>query len=296
MDYIRYIEKTHEYYRSLGYDKTYNYAYNEDIPFVPLNKPLSECRVALVTTASFLLLDEEGLPLEEPRMIGTNEMEVFTAPSDWPAERILSTSEDHDRYQTDMTDVNAYFPITRMQELLKEGVFGSLSRNYYRTLPNYSHRKTTEVDGPEILRQCREDNVDVALLTPVWPICHQTVSLVARVLEAGGIPTVTYTNARDIAASAGNPRQIFLNYPLGNPAGRPNDPENQRMVLRAGLKLLEGAEGPGIIIDLPYMWSDSPEWMEKFMTNEQPFISEDAEARRQELLQKAREQKARQIH
>jgi hypothetical protein len=33
--------------------------------------------------------------------------------------------------------------------------------------------------------------------------------------------------------------------------------------------------------------------MEKFMTKEQPFISEDAEARRQELLRKAREQKAR---
>jgi len=100
-------------------------------------------------------------------MLGTNEMEVFTTPSDWPADRILSTSEDHDRYQTEMKDVNAYFPITRMQEFLKEGAFGGLSKNYYRTLPNYSHRKTTEVDGPEILRQCREDNVDVALLTPV---------------------------------------------------------------------------------------------------------------------------------
>ena len=167
MDYIRYIEKTHEYYRSQGYDKTYNYAYNEDIPFVRLKKPLSECRVTLVTTAAFLLLDEKGLPLEEPRMTGTNEMEVFTAPSDWPVDRILSASEDHDRYQTDMEDVNAFFPITRMQEFHQEGVFGSLSRNYYRTLPNYSHRKTTQVDGPEILRQCREDNVDVALLTPV---------------------------------------------------------------------------------------------------------------------------------
>jgi hypothetical protein len=92
---------------------------------------------------------------------------VFTVPSDWPADRILSSSEDHDRYQTDMTDVNAFFPTTRMRELLEEGVFGGLSSNYYRTLPNYSHRKPVEVDGPEILRQCREDNVDVALLTPV---------------------------------------------------------------------------------------------------------------------------------
>jgi D-proline reductase (dithiol) PrdB len=118
------------------------------------------------------------------------------------------------------------------------------------------------------------------------------VSLVARVLEAGGISTVTYTNARDIAASAGNPRQIFLNYPLGNPAGRPHDPENQRRVLRAGLTLLQDAGEPGIIVDLPYTWSDSRKWMEKFMTDEQPFISEDAEAKRQELLKKARQQKS----
>jgi len=121
------------------------------------------------------------------------------------------------------------------------------------------------------------------------------VSLVARVLEAGGISTVTYTNARDIAGSAGNPRQIFLNYPLGNPAGRPHDADNQRDVLLEGLKLLEEADKPGTIVDLPYVWSESKEWMEKFMTDEQPFTSEEAEVRRQELLQKAREQKAKQL-
>jgi len=122
------------------------------------------------------------------------------------------------------------------------------------------------------------------------------VSLVSRVLEAGGISTVTYTNARDIAASAGNPRQIFLNYPLGNAAGRPHDADNQRGVLRAGLKLLEEADRPGIIVDLPYVWSESREWMEKFMTDEQPFTSDEAEARRQELLQKARKQKDKLLH
>jgi D-proline reductase (dithiol) PrdB len=120
------------------------------------------------------------------------------------------------------------------------------------------------------------------------------VSLVARVLERGGLSTVTFTTARDIAARAGNPRQIFLNYPLGNPAGRPHDPENQREVLRAGLKLLEDADRPGIIVDLPYVWSENNVWMKKFMTAEQPFLSEEAEARRQEGLKKAREQKTRQ--
>ncbi len=119
------------------------------------------------------------------------------------------------------------------------------------------------------------------------------MSLVARVLEEGGLSTVTFTTARDIAASAGNPRQIFLNYPLGNPAGRPHDAENQREVLRAGLKLLEDADRPGIIVDLPYSWSENDAWMQKFMTTEQPFLSDEAEARRQEQLKKAREQKVR---
>jgi hypothetical protein len=167
MEYIRYIDKTHDYYRSLGYEKTYNYAYNEDIPFTPLKKPLSESRAALVTTASFVLLDEAGNPLEAPGFLGTNELEVFTVPSDWPVDQIVSTSQDHDRYQTDMQDVDAFFPTTRLQEFLEEGAIASLGRNYYRTLPNYSQRKTTETDGPEILRRCLEDHVDVALLTPV---------------------------------------------------------------------------------------------------------------------------------
>lgn len=167
MDYIRYIDRTHEYYRSQGYEKSYAYAHNEDIPFTPLRKPLAESRVALVSTASFVLLDSDGNPLEEAGLMGTKELEVRTCPSDWPVERILSTSQDHDRYQTDMADVNAFFPIERMREFLADGTFGSLSREFYRTLPNYSARKTTEVDGPEILRRCLADGVDVALLTPV---------------------------------------------------------------------------------------------------------------------------------
>ena len=83
---------------------------------------------------------------------------------------------------------------------------------------------------------------------------------------------------------------MFLNYPLGNPAGRPHDAENQREVLRAGLKLLEQATGPAIV-DLPYRWSASTDWMDKFMTDEQPFLTDEAEEARQKTLAKARAQK-----
>lgn len=167
MEYIRYIERTHEYYRKQGYAKTYDYASHETIPFTPLPKSLDQCRVALCTTAQFVMLDAQGEALEPVRLTGTYAQEVVTIPSDWPTDRIRSTSQDHDRYQTDMQDVNAYFPSDRLRELVGEGVIGSLSKHFYRGLPNYSQRKTTEVDAPEIVRLCRADEVDAVLLTPV---------------------------------------------------------------------------------------------------------------------------------
>ena len=167
MDYIRYIERTHAYYRRQGYDKDYNYPSNEDIPFTPLTKPLSECRVALATTAQFVMLDAQGEALEPVRLSGSYDLEVFTMPSDWPTSRIRSTSQDHDRYQTEMHDVNVYLPLDHLRELVGQGALGSLAKDVYRGLPNYSQRKITEVDAPEILRLCREDEVDAVLLTPV---------------------------------------------------------------------------------------------------------------------------------
>jgi hypothetical protein len=111
-------------------------------------------------------------------------------------------------------------------------------------------------------------------------------------LEANGIPTVVYSVARDITASAFTPRAVFTDYPLGNPCGRPNDPGNQRAVLRAGFQLLESATTPGTLVDLPYVWSESEAWKARIFSEEQPFLSPEAEAQRQAELERARQQKA----
>jgi D-proline reductase (dithiol) PrdB len=120
------------------------------------------------------------------------------------------------------------------------------------------------------------------------------VSLIARVLEAGGISTVTFSNARDITTSAGNPRLVFTNYPLGNCVGRPFDRENQRAILKSGFELLESARQPGIVVDTPHRWAPNTDWMRLIFSDAQPFISDTAEAKRQEALKRAREQKAQQ--
>jgi hypothetical protein len=89
------------------------------------------------------------------------------------------------------------------------------------------------------------------------------VSLVARHLEANAIPTVMLASARDITASAFPPRAVFVNYPLGNTAGRPYDVANQREILRTALRLFETATRPGEIVDLPYVWKADDRWMDE---------------------------------
>ena len=89
------------------------------------------------------------------------------------------------------------------------------------------------------------------------------MSLVARHLEANGLPTVVLACARDITASANPPRALFTDLPLGSTCGRPHEPDNQREILLRGLALLHAAQRPGEIVDVPYDWPHNSRWKDE---------------------------------
>jgi D-proline reductase (dithiol) PrdB len=91
-------------------------------------------------------------------------------------------------------------------------------------------------------------------------VCHQTVSLAARHLEANGIPTIVMGCARDIVEHVGVPRFLFSDLPLGNPCGRPNDPASQALTLELALRVLESAPAPRTTVQSPLRWSANPDW------------------------------------
>jgi D-proline reductase (dithiol) PrdB len=163
---VRYIAKTQEYYRRLGYPKPYKYARFDTAPFTRLPKPLEECRVGLVATAGVTLLDEDGRPAPM-KMLGGEEANVVAIPSDTPVERLHSIEEHYDRHATTVDDVNAFFPITHLQDLAADRTIGTLAPRFQKIFPNYSHRVTMSRDAPEVLAQLRADHVDAALLVPV---------------------------------------------------------------------------------------------------------------------------------
>ncbi|HEX9786645.1 MAG TPA: hypothetical protein VGB09_01410 [Candidatus Binatia bacterium] len=51
------------------------------------------------------------------------------------------------------------------------------------------------------------------------------------------------------------PRTVFLDFPLGCPAGKPNEPELQRKILRAALAAAPAFDSQWKIVELPFQWS-----------------------------------------
>jgi hypothetical protein len=105
------------------------------------------------------------------------------------------------------------------------------------------------------------------------------VSLVARHLEANGIPTVIMGCARDVVEHCGVPRFLFSDFPLGNSAGKPNDEASQRDTLERALRVLESAVDARTTVQSPQRWSDDPCWKRDFSRFEQ-LTAEDRERRK----------------
>ena len=118
-------------------------------------------------------------------------------------------------------------------------------------------------------------------------MCHQTVSLTARYLEANGIPTVVMGCAKDIVEYVGVPRFLFSDFPLGNAAGRPHDPESHAFTIELALNVLESAPATRTTVQSPLRWSKDADWKLDFYNIEQ--MSEEEIARRRREFDRQKE-------
>jgi len=84
------------------------------------------------------------------------------------------------------------------------------------------------------------------------------VGLVARVIEAAGIPTVTLNMIWAYQNIVGMPRIAAIEHPFGRPYGDVDDAATQRAVLEAALSVFETAKEPGEVTHLPFVWPETP--------------------------------------
>jgi len=166
----------------------------------------------------------------------------------------------YDRAHTSADDSGTWFPLPQLKRFAAAGRIGEAAPRFFGAPTNRSQRVTIETDAPEILARCQADQIDAVLLVPNCPVCHQTISLVARHLEANGIPTVVMGCAKDIVEHAAVPRFLFSDFPLGNSAGKPHDPQSQAFTLELALRVLEAAPAGQTTVQSPLRWSADPAW------------------------------------
>ncbi len=152
---VPYMERTRRYYAAQGFERPYLWAQNDAVPFARPVKPLPESVLALITTATL-----EPRRETDPRAVRSGF--VAAVP-----DRLYADDLAWDRRATHLDDLNSFFPVDRLDDLIGSGRLSGLAARFHCVPTEYSQRRTLTTDAPEILKRCREDHADLAMLVPL---------------------------------------------------------------------------------------------------------------------------------
>jgi len=160
---IPYMHRIRTYYQTLGYGKPYAWAHFAEVPFQPLDKPLADSRVALVTTAAPFDPEKGDQGPGAAYNAAAKFYRVYSG--DASVEHDLRISHlGYDRQHTTAEDMRSWFPLSQLHRLADEGRIGSVAPRFHGAPTNRSHRATIDIDAAEVLARTREDRADVAVL------------------------------------------------------------------------------------------------------------------------------------
>jgi D-proline reductase (dithiol) PrdB len=155
---VRYIDQV----RQVIYpdQPPYQWSMFETTPWTPLARPLSKCRIALLSSGGIHLKDQP--PFNSVKNdLSWREIPIDAAPRDF---RISHYSKNAQRVQ----DFNTVFPLERLRELAAEGFVGSLAPIAFTFMGRIFKRTELQKEmTPGIVERLRLLDVDAALLVPV---------------------------------------------------------------------------------------------------------------------------------
>ena len=137
------------------------------IPWTPLTKPLSECKVAMISSGGIARKDDLPFDQEGERQNpwwGDPSFRVLPAQS---TERDLAFYHLHVDFSFAKQDINAILPFQRLSELAQTGEIGQAAEFHYSVMGYLLEpEKMLEESVPKIIDHLRNEAVDVVLLVP----------------------------------------------------------------------------------------------------------------------------------
>ena len=128
-----------------------------EVPWTPLHKPVSACKVALISTG--------GVHLRSDRPFNLNGDPTFRIiPKDADVHALAISHQAYDKTDA-LKDINLVFPLERLRELEAEHVIGRLADEHY----GFGLMGSAKALMPairEVARRISESGVDLVLLVP----------------------------------------------------------------------------------------------------------------------------------
>ncbi|KXS42554.1 MULTISPECIES: glycine/sarcosine/betaine reductase selenoprotein B family protein [unclassified Candidatus Frackibacter] len=134
----------------------------KEVPFVKLGKPISEAKVALISSGGLHLKDDPKFDTED----SMGDASYREIPSRVKF-KDLEISHGHYDYKYIKEDINTVFPVELLQRLEERGVIGALARRNYSFM-GYCLKVDELINqtGMKIANSLKEDQVDIAILAP----------------------------------------------------------------------------------------------------------------------------------
>ncbi|MGR8921075.1 MAG: glycine/sarcosine/betaine reductase selenoprotein B family protein [Gammaproteobacteria bacterium] len=158
---VRYVEALAEYYGAMGHPP-YRWTVNDDAPFQPLGKPVSECRVSMLTSGG---ISQRAMPAWDP--LARNDHRLDAIPADAASDDFQIHDAYYDHGDADQ-DLNCQFPIDRLRELCDDGSVGELAPRFWSGFMGriYDRSRVINESAPAFADALGDDEVDLLIAVP----------------------------------------------------------------------------------------------------------------------------------
>jgi D-proline reductase (dithiol) PrdB len=242
------LEILEEYIRQ-EWAPDFSYAHHETVPWTPFRKTPEAACIALVTTGGVHLRQDSPFT-------GLDDASYREIPGTAQATDVTASHPFFDTTELEQ-DIDAILPLTRLRELQTAGVIRSVAAQHFSFMGVIPHWPRLEEPAQEMASKLVSAGVDAVILTPGSPICHHSLAVIQRVLEAAGLATISLTLEPELMKLVKVPRAMVVDFPPGCPVGEPTDREKQRKVLQEAIEYLSTMTQPGTIWKSPFKWTRS---------------------------------------
>lgn len=228
-------------WRSNEIDASYAYVENIRAPLTVVRRALPMLNLGLITSAGAYVEGTEPFDLDAR----DGDLDYREFPIELEAADMRYASKGFDPTAVN-DDRNAQIPIDRLREYEENAVIGSLNNAWWSLSPHIPNAgRVADELGPALASRLARYDVQAALLIPASRLCHQTMGIIARVIEKAGIPTITISVKPNMTDRVRPPRTAYYNGKLGSVAGDANWPEYQLRILDETLRWMETFDQPG---------------------------------------------------